>query len=374
MTILYQTSRPTTEPNKDGLDPATDVAIQRRVNELHREFINTSAKNVDRWLTTILGVLAFITIVAGIAGYISWEKLDEIAEKGEKVIEELEKFRDQYRTRLAEYDAERVAEDLTEATRTAEGVQRDPEASVLDRARADAVLLQQQGNIEEAIEKWRAIVNVAGEEEDQLRARAWFSIGYLLNDEELEEKLDAYTKAIGLNPTYFAAYNNRGLVRNDIGLEKNDPSQHEAALADYDRALRLRPNNAVVYNNIGKAKNDLGDYQAALTNLDRAIELNRTLAAAYNNRGIARTGLGLEGNDPSQHEAALADYDRAMHLDDAYAHAYNNRGLTKEILNDIDGARADYQQSLALAQEAGDENLVAKVKRNLSRLDNNEGQ
>ena len=43
----------------------------------------------------------------------------------------------------------------------------------------------------------------------------------------------------------------------------------------------------------------------------------------------------------------------------------------KEKLGRINEARADYQQALALAQEIGDEKLVAMVKDNLSRLSNN---
>ena len=54
------------------------------------------------------------------------------------------------------------------------------EASPVDRAIADAVSLQRAGRIEEAIEKWRSIANVAEGSDNDLAARAWLSVGYLL--------------------------------------------------------------------------------------------------------------------------------------------------------------------------------------------------
>ena len=82
--------------------------------------------------------------------------------------------------------------------------------------------------------------------------------------------MDAYTKAIELNPAYAEAYANRGNVKKII-------SQHEAALTDYDQAIRLNPNFAGFYYNRGSIKSDLGcinearaDYQQALTFAQKA--------------------------------------------------------------------------------------------------------
>ena len=54
------------------------------------------------------------------------------------------------------------------------------------------------------------------------------------------------------------------------------------------------------------------------------------------------------------------------------ASAYNNRGVTKKNLGRPNEAREDYQKALALAQESGDEDLIAKVQSNLSQLDKGE--
>ena len=199
-----------------------------------------------------------------------------------------------------------------------------------------------------------------------------------------------YDQALELDPTLIAAYNNRGSAKHDLGQHeaaiadysqaiklnptalaysnrgnaKADLGQHEAAIADYSQAIKLNP-TALAYSNRGNAKADLGQHEKALDDFDQAIKLNPTYALAYNNRGNVKNGLG-------QHERAIADLDQAIALNPALAEAYYNRGTTKEILGRISKARADYQPALVLAQEAGNEKLVAKVKDALRRLDNDE--
>ena len=305
----------------------------------------------------------------------------------------------------------------------------DPATSVIDRAIAAAVHLQRQGKTEEAIEKWRAIATVAGEENRRLQARAWFSIGSLLGEGEgadWEAVLDVYTKAIELNPTDAKAYNNRGVAKDSLGQydaaiadydraielnptdakayynrgnAKDELGQYDAAIADHDRAIELNPTYDAAYNNRGNAKYELGQYDAAMADYDRAIELNPVHAAAYNNRGAAKDELGQydaaiadydraielnptdakaynnRGNakdELGQYDAAIADYDRAIELNPTYAAAYYNRGNAKDGLDRRNEAREDFETALALAQEAGNENVVARAKRNLRLLDNSE--
>ncbi len=102
--------------------------------------------------------------------------------------------------------------------------------------------------------------------------------------------------------------------------------------------------------------------EAAIDAYDEAIRLKPDNVAAYNNRGNAKSDLGL-------HAAALADYNEAIRLKPDNAIAYNNRGITQKSLGRLDEAREDYQNALTLAQESGNEELVAKVQRNLDLLD-----
>ena len=85
-----------------------------------------------------------------------------------------------------------------ETDKAVQSIQANPSASPIDRAIAAAVLSQRQGDIEEAIEKWRAVANVADGIDKDIEALAWFSVGYL--DSRPQETVDAYDEAIRLNP------------------------------------------------------------------------------------------------------------------------------------------------------------------------------
>ena len=359
----------------------------------------------------------------------SSQTVQQDAEEAKRLIGEIREIHSEARERLTELTAEGASQKPEEAARTVASVQRDPAASLIDRAIAAAVLLQQQGKIEGAIEKWRSIANVAGEEDRHLQAQAWFSIGHLRSQGERvdwEAVLAASARAIELKPDLAEAYNNRGVAKINLG-------HYEAALADYDQAIRLKPAYVMAYTNRGGAKNELGRPEAALADLDQAIELKPDLADAYNNRGNAKKDLGRpeaaladydqairlkpdyanaysnRGNakkdlgrpeaaladydqairlkpdyanaysnrggakkDLGRPEAALADYDQAIRLKPDYANAYSNRGGANMNLGRITEAREDFQKTLVLAQASGNEKLVKAVQRTLSYLDNNE--
>jgi len=79
----------------------------------------------------------------------------------------------------------------------------------------------------------------------------------------------------------------------------------------------------------------------AIADFSRAIKIKPDLAAAYFNRGNARYKLG-ELNE------AIADYNRAIKIKPDYAAAYFNRGIARMILGDKQGAIEDMQKAVQL--------------------------
>ena len=67
---------------------------------------------------------------------------------------------------------------------------------------------------------------------------------------------------IRLKPDYDAYYA-RGLAKAGLG-------QHSAAIADFDAAIRLKPDDAEAYYNRGLAKQKLGQHFAAISDYDTA--------------------------------------------------------------------------------------------------------
>jgi tetratricopeptide (TPR) repeat protein len=59
------------------------------------------------------------------------------------------------------------------------------------------------------------------------------------------------------------------------GFPARDKINKQGAIADYDRAIKINPNDAIAYSNRGVVKSALGDKQGAIADLGKAAELFR---------------------------------------------------------------------------------------------------
>ena len=320
-----------------------NVGSQSRFNDLRRELLDDRAKLVDWWLAALAVILGFFAIVAVVGGYIAFARFREIEAEARKSVEAAKRYEADAKDHAERIEAlqgnavadvqrirdlmtaEVAAQNPAEANQAVKDARENPEASLTDKAIADAVSLQQQGKRADAIEKWRAIAHVVEGSDNDLAARAWFSVGYLALDE--------------------------------------DP---KGSVLANDRAIRLKPDLAGAYSNRGNAKHALGRHEDAIADYDEAIHLNPTLVEAYSNRGVAKAELG-------QYEAAVADYDEAIRLKPDYAEAYINRGAAKVALVLKDAARKDFEIALELARKANDAKIVTQAEQLLRDLDAAEG-
>lgn len=145
-----------------------------------------------------------------------------------------------------------------------------------------------------------------------------------------------FTKAIAIKPDYAVAYNDRGLARSQI----ND---FQGAIADFTEAIKHKPDYSLALYNRGVIRAETGDNAAAIEDYTQAIRINgdwgsRSLATAYNNRGYAHYELG-------NHTAAVTDLSEAIKLDPEYAKAFFNRGLAYAELGNKSAAATDFLKS-----------------------------
>jgi tetratricopeptide (TPR) repeat protein len=75
------------------------------------------------------------------------------------------------------------------------------------------------------------------------------------------------------------------------GTTLHDLKRYQEAIAAYEQAIRLDPNDAVTYRSKGVALHDLKRYQEALAAYEQAIRLDPNDTRAYNNIGDALLGL-----------------------------------------------------------------------------------
>ncbi len=185
---------------------------------------------------------------------------------------------------------------------------------------------------------------------------------------QYEAAISDFDTAIRLSPDDADTYLNRGYAKGELG-------QYDAAISDYDTVIRLKPDYADAYLNRGVAKGKLGRYDAAISDFDAAIQLKPDFAKAYVNRGGAKGSLGqyeaaisdfdtairLSPDDADaylnrgsakgglgQHFAAISDFDAAIRLRPDFAEAYLNRGIAKGKLGQYEAAKADFDAALRL--------------------------
>lgn len=99
-----------------------------------------------------------------------------------------------------------------------------------------------------------------------------------------------------------------------------EKSEYDRAIADYDLAIRLRPDFADAFVNRGIAFYGKRQFDRAVEDDDAAIRLKPGLAEAYNNRCLAYLKM-------NQYDRAIKDFDETIRLRQNYGNALINRAL-----------------------------------------------
>src|SRR6185436_14216643 len=103
------------------------------------------------------------------------------------------------------------------------------------------------------------------------------------------------------------------------GEDFSSVHDYDRAIAEYNTAIRLKPDYAEAYNDRGFAYYLRGDAERAIADYTRAIALRPNYAKAYNSRGVVYMAHGYGG------AKAVADFDRAIALKADFRYAYINR-------------------------------------------------
>ena len=134
------------------------------------------------------------------------------------------------------------------------------------------------------------------------------------------------SEAIRLDPLQPEYFDNRGLDYAANG-------DYERAIADYNEAIRLKP-QANFLTNRGDAYNHKGDYDRAIADYDRAIALNPGFYLAYNNRAAAYDKKG-------DLDRAIADYERALRINPQFDKAAEDLAEARQERDRHNAAASD---------------------------------
>jgi predicted TPR repeat methyltransferase len=204
----------------------------------------------------------------------------------------------------------------------------------VDEAVAVAILLQRNGQLAEAQELYRRILEAVPAHPDALHYS-----GVLAHQQgRSSEAVALIEKSLAIAPDRADCYNNLGIVFQSTG-------SLEPAIEAYRRAIALDPAHANAYSNLGVLLRATGQPADAEAAYRTAIQLEPDHVDAYTNLGILLNGLQRTGE-------AAACYCKVITLRPRHKDARKLLALAHCTLGELDEAAAIFEQWLK--DEPGD--------------------
>ena len=141
-----------------------------------------------------------------------------------------------------------------------------------------------------------------------------------------------FDAAIRLKPQGYASY----LMRANLNLIGN---RREAALEDVNTALRLKPSQVLALALRGVIHHRMGNLEAAIEDYRQCLRVNPAFIDVYLNLGTAYAEHG-------DRDAAIQVYTAAITLSPRFGQAYNNRAYELALRGNLKAAMFDVQMGI----------------------------
>jgi tetratricopeptide (TPR) repeat protein len=155
---------------------------------------------------------------------------------------------------------------------------------------------------------------------------------------KFEEAIEAYKKAIEVEPDSYGAYNNMGSAYAELG-------KFEKAIKVCKKAIKIKPDKDQAYYNMGGAYAELGKFEKALEVCKKAIEVKPDSYEAYNNMGVAYAGL-------DELKKALEAYKKAIEIMPDDYETYSNMGIAYAGLGEFEKTIEVCKKAIKIKPEA----------------------
>lgn len=160
-------------------------------------------------------------------------------------------------------------------------------------------------------------------------------IGEILSDQgQIDAAVAEFDQAIAIRPNFWGHYDAKGLALYRAG-------QFKEAAAAFERVTQLQPDNAAGFQRLGTAYHAAGDTGKAIVNYRRALDLAPT-AKAYAN-------LGFIYYEQGKFTEAADAYNQALKLDPASHVTYRNLADVYQRMGQSDKAREAYAKAIEIA-------------------------
>ena len=149
--------------------------------------------------------------------------------------------------------------------------------------------------------------------------------------------IQAYQKAIELNPAYIEAYNNLGIIYQELG-------DFSGAFETYQKAIEINPQYEKAYNNLGILLLFKGRLEEATEAFQKALTINPNNVECLINLGILFRKQG-------QSDKAVESYQKALAINPLRGETHYNIGLLYEEIENFELAVDHYQKFIQLSSK-----------------------
>jgi Flp pilus assembly protein TadD len=195
--------------------------------------------------------------------------------------------------------------------------------------------IQQIGIWKNGVIFWSTVIEANGDEQSPHREVAHNNLGMAyVSQGQWDRAAAEFQTAVRLKPDYVMAHYNLGVAYASQG-------QLDRAIAEYQTALQLKPASAESHNNLGIAYASQGQLDRAIAEFQTTVRLKPDDAEPHINLGIAFASHG-------QLDRAIAEYQTAVRMKPDNARAHYNLGNAYASKGSWSEATAEYRTVLRL--------------------------
>ena len=170
----------------------------------------------------------------------------------------------------------------------------------------------------------------------------WYAFGYgnrgfaRLQLKEHDKAMRDCNRAIKLNSNLYWVYNNRGVLHMQA-------QRYQEAFIEFERSIKLKPDYRLPYFNSVHINIKLKNYEQALRNIEAYIAIKGKIkdAAVYCSRGAIYSYL-------KEYTRALQDFDHSLELNPDFALAHHNKGFILLMINQVQQGFESIMRALTL--------------------------
>jgi len=156
----------------------------------------------------------------------------------------------------------------------------------------------------------------------------------LLNECKYHKAIAQYEKALNLIP-------NNSITHSNLGIALAEQKNIDDAMFHLNEAIRLNPGDHKSFNYLGMTLSRIGQTYEALAHYREAIKLKPTFAEAYYNLGLA---LGQQ----RRVDEAIINFNKAISLKPDYAEAHSDLGIAISISGNPEEAISHFKEAISI--------------------------